>query len=110
LGAALQDARALLQAAEDETLGMSPLSDGVVTAVLTHHVKPGRFEAFEEACQDLVGAAEAFDSSVVVGYTLVRPPPGDNTYTLIFRYESKEALERCDCLKSDLQPTKKSVL
>lgn len=92
--AAMEDASKLLQAVEDDTLGLVPMADGIVTVVLNHHVKPGRFDAFEDACRDLADAAEQFNACGFVGHTLVRPAQDSNIYTLIFRYQNKEALEK----------------
>mmetsp|Transcript_10665 Transcript_10665/g.27104 ORF Transcript_10665/g.27104 Transcript_10665/m.27104 type:complete len:635 (+) Transcript_10665:256-2160(+) len=91
--AATKDAASLLRAVEDDSLGLIPDTDGMVTVVLHHHVKPGRFEAFEDACRDLADAAEAFDADGFVGHTIVRPPPESNVFTLIFRYQNRDALE-----------------
>ena len=74
ISAAAGEASELLQAAEDETLGIVPASEGIVTTILNYNVKPGCFDAFEEAFEDLNDASVRFMSTNFVGETLVRPP------------------------------------
>jgi len=94
ISAAAGEASELLQAAEDESLGLTASSDGIITMILNYNVKPGCFDAFEEAFQDLNDAALRFNPENFVGETLVRPPPNSNSFTTILRYRSKDALQK----------------
>jgi hypothetical protein len=74
-----------------------------VTAVITHRVKPGRMEGYEEWIKGISAAAREFDGHL--GVNILRPQPGSSPadYVIVLQFDTCDHLT--GWLRSDTRKT-----
>eukprot|EP00873_Tetraselmis_striata_P020709 jgi/Tetstr1/440973/TSEL_029241.t1 len=81
---------------ETSTAGINASEDSPennISMVLTHRVKEGMFQRFEEECAALEPMIANVCHREFVSITLVRPAQGSNSYSVIMQFRNRAALQ-----------------